>query len=74
MIAINVCGGGDYCPALAELRRQRNQLLAQSDWTQLADAPLTQEQKNAWAAYRQTLRDVPLSFSTPEEVAWPATP
>lgn len=56
------------------IRAQRNQLLTQSDWTQLADAPLTQEQKNAWVAYRQALRDVPLSFSTPEEVVWPATP
>lgn len=56
------------------IRAQRNFFLAQSDWTQLADAPLTQEQKNAWAAYRQALRDVPSSFSTPEEVVWPATP
>ena len=56
------------------IRAQRNQLLAQSDWTQLADAPLTQEQKNAWAVYRQVLRDVPSSFATPEEVVWPTTP
>lgn len=56
------------------IRAQRNQLLTQSDWTQLADAPLTQEQKNTWAAYRQALRDVPSSFATPEEVVWPTTP
>jgi hypothetical protein len=56
------------------IRAQRNFLLFQSDWTQLADASLTQEQKNAWAVYRQALRDAPSSFSTPEEVAWPATP
>lgn len=55
-------------------RTHRNQLLAQSDWTQLADAPLTHEQKNAWTVYRQALRDVPSSFSTPEEVVWPAIP
>ena len=53
------------------IRAQRNYLLAQSDWTQLADAPLTQEQKNAWAAYRQALRDVPSHFNLPEEVVWP---
>ena len=53
------------------IRIQRNQLLSQSDWTQLADVPLTQEQKNAWMTYRQVLRDIPLSFSTPEEVVWP---
>lgn len=56
------------------VRIERNCLLAQSDWTQLADAPLTQEQKTAWVAYRQALRDVPTSFSTPEEVVWPTAP
>ena len=56
------------------IRAQRNFLLAQSDWTQLADAPLTQEQKNAWAAYRKALRDVPSSAATPEEVVWPTAP
>lgn len=67
-------GGGGPSPSLIELRRQRNQLLTQSDWTQLADVPLTQEQKNAWAVYRQALRDVPSSFSTLEDVVWPETP
>ena len=56
------------------IRNERNFLLTQSDWTQLADAPLTAEQKNAWTAYRQALRDVPSSFSTPEEVVWPTLP
>lgn len=56
------------------IRAERNQLLTQSDWTQLADAPLTQEQKNAWVVYRQALRDVPSSFFTPEEVVWPEQP
>lgn len=56
------------------VRQKRNFLLAQSDWTQLTDAPLTQEQKNAWTVYRQALRDVPSSFATPEEVIWPTTP
>ena len=56
------------------IRIERNYLLTQSDWTQLADAPLTQEQKNAWAAYRQALRDVPSHFNLPEEVVWPSAP
>lgn len=53
------------------IRAERNFLLSQSDWTQLADAPLSPEQKQAWAVYRQALRDVPSSFATPEEVVWP---
>lgn len=52
------------------VRRKRNELLAQSDWTQLSDAPLTAKQKTAWAAYRQSLRDLPTSFATPEEVVF----
>lgn len=56
------------------IRLDRNSRIFISDWTQLADAPLTQEQKNAWAAYRQALRDVPTSFATPEEVVWPTVP
>ena len=56
------------------VRQKRVGLLFQSDWTQLADAPLTQEQKNAWAAYRQALRDVPSHFNLPEEVVWPTAP
>lgn len=37
----------------------RNFLLMDSDWTQLADCPLTDEQKARWNAYRQKLRDIP---------------
>jgi hypothetical protein len=56
------------------IRAERNFLLSQSDWTQLADAPLSPEQKQAWTVYRQALRDVPSSFTTPEEVVWPEIP
>lgn len=56
------------------VRAKRNQLLSQSDWTQLADAPLTQDQKNAWIVYRQALRDVPFNFNLPEKVVWPTAP
>lgn len=44
---------------LTELRRERDRRLAASDWTQLADAPLTDKQRSAWAAYRRKLRDLP---------------
>ena len=48
-------------------RARRNRALAASDWTQLADAPLTVEQKKEWNAYRQRLRDLP-------EKLWRAKP
>jgi hypothetical protein len=42
-----------------ELRKIRNALLRDCDWTQFVDSPLSQEQKQAWANYRQQLRDLP---------------
>ena len=46
-------------------RDYRNQLLSSTDWTQLADAPLTDEQKATYGIYRQALRDLP------NHVKWP---
>ena len=54
----------------------RNFLLMDSDWTQLADCPLTDEQKARWNAYRQKLRDIPqeqLSIP-PSNVKFPISP
>lgn len=38
----------------ARVRSLRNRLLSESDWTQLADVSVDSE---AWATYRQELRD-----------------
>ena len=46
------------------LRTQRNVLLAESDWTQMSDSPLTDSKKTEWATYRQTLRDLPSQVDT----------
>lgn len=53
------------------VRAQRNQLLAESDWTQVADAPVD---RAAWAAYRQDLRDIPNQAGFPLNVSWPTKP
>ena len=52
-------------------RLQRDQLLAASDWTQLPDVPLAT--KEAWATYRQALRDLPEHPNWPDlnEADWP---
>jgi hypothetical protein len=55
------------------IRAQRNKLLAESDWTQLADVNLSPEQKEAWKIYRQTLRDFPETCD-PFNPAWPVPP
>ena len=59
------------------VKGKRNALLNSSDWTQIADAPLTEEAKESWRAYRQQLRDLPENQSditTTEQVIWPDTP
>lgn len=57
-----------------QVRAQRNSLLTLCDWTQLPDAPLTAEQKQEWAEYRQALRNVPEQAGFPDAVVWPSTP
>ena len=52
----------------------RNVLLTQSDWTQLADAVLTQAEWTAWQDYRQSLRDIPQNFISPDDVIFPVKP
>ena len=50
------------------VRTTRNEKLKDSDWTQIADAPVDKE---IWATYRQALRDVPTQSGFPWEVTWP---
>lgn len=57
-----------------EVRAERNHKLMFSDWTQIADAPLTQEQKQAWTIYRQALRDITSQAGFPWNVSWPTQP
>jgi hypothetical protein len=56
------------------VRGERNGLLSNSDWTQLDDAPLTDEQQEAWERYRQELRDLPQTYTRVSEVVWPTPP
>jgi hypothetical protein len=60
---------------MAYLRHRRDELLRASDFSQFADAPLDGEQRSAWSAYRQQLRDLPATFaSTPADTVWPTPP
>jgi len=58
------------------VRQDRNQKLARSDWTQVDDTPLTNDQKIAWATYRQQLRDITdhQNFPFLSEGDWPSEP
>lgn len=58
----------------AEVRSQRNQLLSESDWTVLADSPLSTSKKTEWKTYRTALRDITAASGFPFTMSWPTEP
>jgi hypothetical protein len=52
------------------IRKQRNRLLTECDWTQLPDAPV---EPTVWSVYRQALRDITLQ-EDPFNIVWPEKP
>jgi hypothetical protein len=59
--------------AMAQIRGQRNQLLATCDWTQIADSTAD---KIAWATYRTALRNLPATITGDPRTFndWPRDP
>jgi hypothetical protein len=61
-----------------EVRQDRNMELGMSDWTQVADSPLSDEKKVEWRTYRQQLRDLmanlPSDLDNTDDVSWPTKP
>ena len=53
------------------VRQQRGEKLKETDWTQVADAPVD---KTVWASYRQALRDVTTQAGFPWTIDWPVAP
>lgn len=51
-------------------RRERDRLIAQTDWWALADRTMTEEQ----ILYRQSLRDVTKQAGFPDNIIWPVKP
>jgi hypothetical protein len=62
------------------IRPVRDMLLAECDWTQTNDCPLSTEAKAEWAAYRTALRDITNSFTEENplisysQITWPQKP
>ena len=56
------------------VRGQRDGMLRNNDWTQIADASLGSHTAEEWAAYRQELRDLPSKHSKVSEVVFPDDP
>lgn len=54
-----------------QIKLWRNAELARTDFTQLPDAPVNKE---AWAEYRQALRDLPAQGVLAEDAVFPVKP
>jgi hypothetical protein len=54
-----------------QIKLWRNAELARTDWTQLPDAPVDIE---AWATYRQSLRDLPAQGGLADDAEFPTAP
>jgi hypothetical protein len=74
--AFQVWDGTKWVQDVAKLetyaRTERTAKLFACDWTQLADSPLTEEEKTAWAVYRQELRDYMTGWLPGKP--WPVAP
>ena len=56
-------------------REQRDQLLRDSDWTQIGDySLLSEEERVLWEEYRQLLRDLPETYPDSADIVWPEHP
>ena len=57
------------------IRQERDRRLAECDWTQAADVPLSEEKKEEWRIYRQQLRDfISTITEVSVEIIWPNKP
>ena len=56
---------------LARIREDRNKILASTDWTQLPDVEISDEEKQKYAIYRKKLRALPNEYLKSGRLEWP---
>jgi hypothetical protein len=63
----------DQTPEWQQLRSQRDQLIAATDYLLLSDvwATLSADKQATLMAYRQALRDLPINTVDPKNPTWP---
>ena len=61
-----------YNSAAAKVREKRNKLIAETDYIMLTDYTLSLEKQQAYADYRQALRDITEQDGFPFDVVFPA--
>jgi len=62
---------------MPQVRSVRNAMLVRSDWTQMPDSPLSEDDKLDWQIYREELRSLSFvqdNISNVKDVDWPAEP
>ena len=60
-----------------DIRKERDRLLTNSDWTQGSDSPLASGKKTEWATYRTKMRTLPedqKDKKTYASITWPSEP
>jgi len=65
---INEWNDGELDRSLNNLRNIRNDMLVKCDWTDLPNAPLTDEKKLEWQTYREDLRNITNGLDTIEKI------
>lgn len=58
----------------AQVRSQRDAMIAETDYLMMSDYPISDEDKALVETYRQALRDIPEQEGFPSEVQWPVAP
>lgn len=58
----------------SRIRKKRNRLLAECDWTMCVDIPGNTNNLAEWMKYRQRLRDITKEQSNPKLIVWPISP
>jgi hypothetical protein len=64
----------EICAQWELIRKKRNQLLEETDWTQVQDYEFNLDDCQCWTIYRQNLRDIPQAQSNPFDILWPEPP
>lgn len=59
-------------PSAERLARvKRDRLIAETDWTQVEDSPLSLDVKDKYKKYRSLLRDISKQEEFPQNISWP---
>jgi hypothetical protein len=61
-------------PTADQVRAERDQLLAKTDWVVTKSYEINTTIPQEWLNYRQALRDIPQQTGFPDNVVWPTAP